>query len=971
MLPRLAARRCQHMQERPSPDSTELRARLAADIASGKTIALSAEDLARPDVRHRLPELLENLARSQLAHPTSSFHIPGYTLLGEIGHGGMSTVHLARHHALGRHVALKIAPKWLAGDKRMQQRLLQEARAMARVSHAHIVAIHDILEIDDTVAIAMDWIDGLTLAGVLRALPAQPHANDVHTMQAALGTAEGQVLAENATAFFVRTLRDIALAVHRVHAANLLHLDIKPSNILVRRDGIALLADFGVVREIDLASTHTRTFAGTPVYAAPEQLQREDAKFGPHTDVYGLGMTLYEVLARRQPLHQLGLTRVLQDIVGGRIPALSSQVAIAPDLENIVHKAIAPEQHNRYANAEALADDLTAFLDHRPVAARKLSTTQRLRRWARNEPWIAALTAVTLVTVPAVVGLGAYVWWQMPRIEQSLLEDRQAQVNGLKQASFQAYFINQNINGSSTRTLEEAMAIDPGASSLVCLLAMAHEEAEPLAAQTLALHAATVEKSLGLRLFATKVRERRPFFTDAEVGQLRTGTDDLDKYVLALDRVFWAEDRGHEEAYEAAEMSLDEAAMTTNADPLLFGLRAWVALRAGRQDSFAAVSRAVRNRWPGDIDLLAWLYLALEQVDAAAALAIAKEIQDAHPRHARGYELSVGEAFRARRFDEALRRLDQAPAGVTSRELETLRALSVAHSSDSAAADQILAQLPPDDLSVSRKLRLLRHINSERVDRERSQLLAGAPTSPLVIKALFRDARATKDADHVEQAWQLWCKHHPARVALHDTRCGDLWAQRDLHGAAKLARELVVPRAATANRWRLFCSTFTTAGDWEALDACARRWLSLANEGSRPESNYYLALAELRTDRSDSAAPRLTAAISAPSPLQWYGHALLEDAWLRVEPTATAARRDPALAKARIAAFDDIAKKSPRAFNGPWTQLVRAEVAFANGDRATAMTTAERGLRLREAEPHAPANWESLLRSAIERYRTP
>ncbi len=249
-----------------SHSSGDVRARLGSDVAAGKTVVLSARDLDDPAVRAQLPALLEELARAGAA-PPPGLSVPGYALLGEIGQGGMSTVYLARQETLGRHVALKVAPKWLGGGERATRRLMQEARAMARVTHPNIVVIHDILDVGDTFAIAMEWIDGCTLATLLRALPPEPGEDDVRLLRHALGASDVDTerFEDSPVRHFVRLVRDVARATQAVHDAGLLHLDIKPSNVLVRRDGTPLLADFGVVREMAPEPAHTRTFAGTPV----------------------------------------------------------------------------------------------------------------------------------------------------------------------------------------------------------------------------------------------------------------------------------------------------------------------------------------------------------------------------------------------------------------------------------------------------------------------------------------------------------------------------------------------------------------------------------------------------------------------------------------------------------------------------------------------------------------------------------
>lgn len=963
------------MTENSFPDHAALRTRLAADIAAGKTVSLSAEELAHPELRRRLPQLLEELTGTNDGDGGSGpVRVPGYTLLGEIGHGGMSTVYLARQHTLARHVALKIAPKWLAGDKRMQQRLLQEARAMARVSHPNIVAIHDILDIDDTVAIAMDWIDGLTLASLLTALPQQPQPDDEATLRRVLGTpASVPRLAGSAMEFFVRVVRDIAHAVHRVHAAGLLHLDIKPSNILVRRDGTPLLADFGVVREIDVTATHTRTFAGTPVYSAPEQLQRADRDFGPHTDVYALGMTLYEMLARMQPLRQLGLTRVLQDVLGGRIPPLASRAAVPADLANIVHKAISPEPGQRYANAEAFAADLTAFLEHRPVTARALTRGERLRRWARAEPWKASLAAVLLLAVPTVLGLGGYVWWQAPHVERAAREALRSRASELQHRAYQSYFITHIADGEASRLLRQAMVIDPSPTSLACLLAMAHEERLSSTAELLAEHAADIAAHAALEVFAAKVAAGRAFFDDRECAALRRAPDHLAKYVLALDRVFWAEDRGHEEAYRDAALAINEAASSSSLDrdPLLAGLQLWVTARAGSPEEFESLARANRTRWHDVPPMLTWIYCSGYQLAPEAARTFAEEVRARFPNHPAGWEMLVVDAFKEQQDHEKVTRLVDAASdnGVHSSLLEIHQWAALVAREKKPAAERALLALKPELLATKRRLRYLREVDPRRADEFRAMVLATSK-SPAALSDAFNDAALVADEKAMDEIWAAWRRDHPDRVTMHMRRVEQLYRERERGGRigeiAQLLADFTLPRRVDALNWRQCCIVLTSASQWEQLKRYALRWISCATDAALCEAHGYAGLAVARLGDPAAAAPHFGFALATPCEDAWFAHTLLEDAWLRVAPGAPASLRDPALAKRRIMDLAERDRRSGKARRGRWTDLVHAEVLFANGEVEAARKRLAGAAR--RGEPYAPGDLEKLSADAIARY---
>lgn len=961
--------------ENPSLEPRDLRARLAADISAGKTVCLSSAELAAPEVRAQLPSLLEELSRTHASTFASPMRVPGYTILGEVGHGGMSTVYLARQQALGRHVAVKIAPKWLGGDRRTQARLLQEARAMARVSHPNVVAIHDILEVDDTIAIAMEWIDGLTLAAILRILSPSPADGDMALIKAALGTPShiDAGLEHTPVRCFARMLHDIARAVQHVHDAGLLHLDIKPSNVLVRRDGTPLLADFGVVRDMSVEATHTRTFAGTPVYSAPEQLRREDREFGPHTDVYSLGMTLYEALARQQPLQQLGMSRILQDVMSGRVPHLSSRADVPLDLANIVHKAIAPEPRLRYATAAAFADDLLAFLEHRPVTARPLSMVHRLSRWARNEPWKAALAAALALLLPALFVVGGYLLSQLPRIEQTRREEARAEANELKQAAFQAYFVSLRDVGWASRRLRDAMERDPTDSSLACLLAMAHEEQDASLEQVLREQDVAHHPSLGMRLFAGKVAANRAFFDDGEAQQLVRSTDPTDKYVLALDRMFRAEDLGNDEAYAEADGRLEEAAMTVGSDLLLAGLRAWSLRRCRDMDRFEAISRAMAARWPDSLDMLAWRYFALTPHAHQDSLGDIERHLAVQPGAHRGWEILISEAIRENDADGNARTAGLIARAVQSAgaspSLAAFQLLLDARAGGAHGAQRALAQMAPECLTFNRRLSLLRRAGGGALEKFCEQQLAQPRPPWRLLAHVHDDAAERDDTALVRRVWEIWRREYPDRRCLHSRHIRFLYDPRNFAAAAEVAREFVPPSGELASNAIAHATILAETRAWLELRHCATRWRDL-EPSQRAQAATYVALAEARLGNPRAAADNLAIALVAtPEQGKWYGHALLEDAWLRVDPNGLPELRDPELAKVRLATFDRYMQKFRKAIDGPWAQAVRAEVAFANGDRDGALRAAEAGLRFRTAEATAPDGCLDALKQALKRYR--
>jgi len=201
--------------------------------------------------------------------------IPGYQMLREIGRGGMSTVYLAVQQSLGREVAIKLMSPDLARDPQQVERFLREGSIVAKLEHRHIVAVHDIGTVDGRPYLAMEFVPG-------GRLPLEP----------GIGLPPSQALA---------IARDIALALDHAHAHGVIHRDIKPDNILQRRDGTCALSDFGIARSLDGAAPMTQegVTVGTPHYMSPEQLQ--GGQVDGRSDLYSLGIVLHQLLTGRPP----------------------------------------------------------------------------------------------------------------------------------------------------------------------------------------------------------------------------------------------------------------------------------------------------------------------------------------------------------------------------------------------------------------------------------------------------------------------------------------------------------------------------------------------------------------------------------------------------------------------------------------------------------------------------------------------
>ena len=312
--------------------------------------------------------------------------LPGYVILEVIGRGGMGVVYKARQIGLDRLVALKMV---LAGAHASPEELARfaiESQAVAQLQHPGIVQIYEVGEHDGLPYFSLEFVAGGSLAKKIGGKP-QP------TREAA-----GMV-------------RALALAMREAHRRNIIHRDLKPANVLLTPDGQPKITDFGLAKRLDADSqqTHTGAIMGTPSYMAPEQAWGQTHQIGPLTDLYALGAILYEMLVGRPPfqgatpLETLELARTQEPV-----PPTRLQPKIPVDLETICLKCLQKDPAKRYTDASALAEDLQRFLEGRPILARPVGAVERLVRWCRRNPKIAALAATVAALLVKVTAVSSY-----------------------------------------------------------------------------------------------------------------------------------------------------------------------------------------------------------------------------------------------------------------------------------------------------------------------------------------------------------------------------------------------------------------------------------------------------------------------------------------------------------------------------------------------------------------------------------
>ena len=364
--------------------------------------------------------------------------IGDYEIIDAVGRGGMGIVYEAKDVQLGRRVALKLMRTPVDFDDELAARFRREAAIAASLDHPGLVRVYAAGIHEAQPWLALEFVEGKGLDRLLadeRAAQARndESAADRRTEDSRLRSARPAELRRH-----VEILLEIADALAHMHERGLVHRDVKPSNVLLREDGSTALGDFGLARrEDDLGLTQSGAFAGTPHYASPEQASGDSDALGPQSDVFSLGVLSYELLTLAKPFDGATQRRIL-DAIERHEPVDPSKLrpTLPEDLVAITLKALEKDPSQRYADAGEFAEELRAFLELRPVSARRASALTRSRRWLRREPLKAALLGVVATSGLVVAGLIGYGISQRPLIAQA---QEQQRLDDAKNKSLQAW----------------------------------------------------------------------------------------------------------------------------------------------------------------------------------------------------------------------------------------------------------------------------------------------------------------------------------------------------------------------------------------------------------------------------------------------------------------------------------------------------------------------------------------------------
>jgi serine/threonine protein kinase len=260
-------------------------------------------------------------------------NVTGFKILRTIGRGGMATVYLAIQESLERKVVLKVMNTAQSESKDFISRFINEGRIVAGLRHPHIITIHDIGQADGLVYIAMEYVEG----GDLKSRIGEPHPPE-------------EVL---------HIMRGVAEALSFAHEKGVIHRDVKPANILFRTDGTVLLSDFGIAKQIasDSELTSTGTILGSPFYMSPEQ--SEGVKVDGRTDLYSLGVILYEMLTGERPYLGDSAIKVIMQHIQSPLPTLPDALS---GYQGLLNRLMAKNRDERVPDAGALCREIDALL---------------------------------------------------------------------------------------------------------------------------------------------------------------------------------------------------------------------------------------------------------------------------------------------------------------------------------------------------------------------------------------------------------------------------------------------------------------------------------------------------------------------------------------------------------------------------------------------------------------------------------
>lgn len=392
--------------------------------------------------------------------PMAGEPIGDFQILHELGRGGMGVVYQARQRSLGRQVALKILPFASALDEVRLQRFHNEAHAAAALHHTHIVPVYAVGQERGVHYYAMQLIDGRPLSDTIHALKEADRKGvsrmgHVFSGNSSVGNDSSgtnwnytatnvltSILQRERMQYYrwaVTRICEAAQALDHAHRYGVIHRDIKPSNLLLDSNGKIWLTDFGLaqIESEPFPLTQSGLPLGTMRYMSPEQAQGNRLALDHRTDIYSLGITLYELLTLQPAFNASNAHQLMTQVIHQEPPSLRHHEPTLPEeLEVIVQKATAKSPEDRYATAQGFADDLHRWLHDQPIVARPPTLFDRVNKWRRRNSGIVASAGVILTIITLCLATTTALVWQAQRqTKQALLAEQEQRVQA--EAAFQ------------------------------------------------------------------------------------------------------------------------------------------------------------------------------------------------------------------------------------------------------------------------------------------------------------------------------------------------------------------------------------------------------------------------------------------------------------------------------------------------------------------------------------------------------
>ena len=396
----------------------------------------SGQSLTLQEWLNQFPDDPEMVARTWLSsRGSSSEGAPAgegetfgpYEIEEELGRGGQGVVYKAHDTRIGRTVALKVLSAVGPDTEKLIQRFQREARVTARLEHPGICTVYEAGIQGVVPFIAMQYVDGISLSEQIQAdrssrvtEPGQPSIISFENDNAESHVPPDQELESKARSGkavkaevrrVIRFIEQTARALHAAHEAGVIHRDIKPNNILIARNEQPVILDFGMAHDDDAVQSLTRSgdLFGTPAYMSPEQLMAQHITLDRRTDIWSLGVTIYECLTLERPFAAASRQGLFQAIMASE-PQDPRQFnkEVTPELVVILQTCLEKNRDKRYATALDLAEDLRRVREYEPILAQPVSRWTRLKRWCQRNPAVATALLGFTLAAPVVAALVSY-----------------------------------------------------------------------------------------------------------------------------------------------------------------------------------------------------------------------------------------------------------------------------------------------------------------------------------------------------------------------------------------------------------------------------------------------------------------------------------------------------------------------------------------------------------------------------------